>query len=1174
MDISASTIGKILGWIGSGVRKLRRWLLYRRAVVHFLSPEQYFAGLLDSSASINHTLPCIGRNEELDSVLEAIDSRSFQAITISAPPGAGKSRFLLELSRLLRGETRGLLWYLARMSSGGIWKVHFARKGSTRRLDEIPKLRKGRLVIVFDDAAEQKQQIAELLDYASQTSSEGQITVVCAIRNSQTRNIQSAYLSLAPGTIFREELHKLTKDEISAFIDCVLPQIHPQTKSGILSFTQDSVFLAVLVCQTLKSNEELINHLADPNFIFRVCIQPMQEAVSALGHSEQVSLNVLAAIAALSPFNSADTEIIERVSALTESTPEDISRLIDAAETAGLFERFASTLLRPAPELFGTLLIEQACFGSDGRVNAFANALISAFLPDHGKEVVRNVANAGWSRGVSLELVRTYVRGLRNAIGNRSSADEMQCIELVGEFASVDPIEVTDYLEVLVNYYCSQIAPRPELRDEWKYVFSDVNPLLVFCGSFANTQHKALELTRILYEEEAISTGYSNRTAEDTLEKIARFAPLKSVDLNRSALDQIKGWPACGSKGTLAALVASRGLLKYTMDWDESDDFTFRMTSQLLPASEPIQEIRRDAIEFVSDPNIVISDRTTSALALDVLGSVGEIRGGFAPDSNSETRKMLQREELQVLSALDRIREAQLTPVCSVSIEDLLWRKWAWGSQVVAEEAERMLARCDNSSISRLQRFLLSGEVPAAGGELLREYQEGSETRLNCFISEKRDQRETSRDLIDSFIDGIGFTDEPNNWISLLEETSEDTAEFSWRAWQFFEALGRRFPTSAWRIVDENSAAPWCQYRTQLLRSLRSSSTDEWFQRLTNLDTTSDDYTLIQWLYAADTEMIDERERSFIEAMAATTSEKLGSAVVGFLAHSRMADWLFVSNLLLSLCRNFPTTKNLDETLSHLVHERPDELKSALSPVDEQALDLLLSPNRPRNVPWHDPYWAGPYLKFVATVDANRFMEFLSQSASSMEQSDRYSLQVLGLRNADHALSAALDSADKETIIDQLIAMSQSDHVITSQIGIGALATGFELTNASLQVRLSNLIDILDYSSAAKILSGFPITEDWLDCVRDLTAACARNSDGLPAIKDILLPTFYMGVRHRSPGSASPRDSLVVRKTDEFLQDGSLPAAARSYFEELKREAENSIQHDLDSDERLIGRRL
>ncbi|MDP2254185.1 MAG: hypothetical protein Q8J60_08380, partial [Thiobacillus sp.] len=67
---------------------------------------------------------------------------------------------------------------------------------------------------------------------------------------------------------------------------------------------------------------------------------------------------------------------------------------------------------------------------------------------------------------------------------------------------------------------------------------------------------------------------------------------------------------------------------------------------------------------------------------------------------------------------------------------------------------------------------------------------------------------------------------------------------------------------------------------------------------------------------------------------------------------------------------------------------------------------------------------------------------------------------------------------------------------------------------------------------------------------------------------------FWTGSRSRSIGKPSERDSQISFACAELSKDGTLPPRTRDFFRRRREYADNSIEHDLKSDEDLLGDRL
>lgn len=375
---------------------------FRKPIGHFWSPEFYFGRYLGErgeKSSITHETKCIGRDDELDNLLASIDSGNISVVHITAPPGYGKSRLALEVSRRLRGRGRGVLWFIRRWFKRARWKTYFVRPDAKNVLDHVNELRKNPKVAVFiDNAHEVPVTVHELAAYTGLPTDEGQLLLICVSRSTLSNLVVDALADVP-----REELHtlalkKLDKDAIRKIVDRQLPNQPTELRERVVTIAHDSAFLVVYICQLIKNNVDFAKGLSDESFRRKICDFPISQAVSACDIPTNKAILASAILSAAAPVDYTLESIRNVVCKLADLTTVDYDCLVVQLIESGLFSTYAKSMLRPTPDLVGALLIDTACLDK-AKPNKFADDLLSELLPNQSQQALNNLSDLGWTVG-------------------------------------------------------------------------------------------------------------------------------------------------------------------------------------------------------------------------------------------------------------------------------------------------------------------------------------------------------------------------------------------------------------------------------------------------------------------------------------------------------------------------------------------------------------------------------------------------------------------------------------------------------------------------------------------------------------------------------------------------------------------------------------------------------
>jgi hypothetical protein len=204
----------------------------------------------------------------------------------------------------------------------------------------------------------------------------GAVFLVCITRTTGRAEVSRALnYAFPPGVIQEVDLGRPSSALVRSLIDKLLPKSSPMHRDAIGRFVRQSYFGAVFVC-TLLSCERKLPQSFQPQYLRdHVCRQPLAESTREVCPIE-TALRGLAVYAALSPVPKDNVQVRELAAQLSGLATEQVEVLLNRVLAAGLFQEYGRARVRPVPDLFGDLILEEACLDTQGKPTAYSSTLI------------------------------------------------------------------------------------------------------------------------------------------------------------------------------------------------------------------------------------------------------------------------------------------------------------------------------------------------------------------------------------------------------------------------------------------------------------------------------------------------------------------------------------------------------------------------------------------------------------------------------------------------------------------------------------------------------------------------------------------------------------------------------------------------------------------------------
>ncbi|MDP2110209.1 MAG: ATP-binding protein [Thiobacillus sp.] len=1175
--------GRIAATIG--LRALGQWLLRKTLALRgrqppkaFVTPEEFFSPYLNRPAKtlIRHDLKIVERDQDVATLMKEILDLKWPVVVVTGAPGQGKSRFALELARSI-GTDRRTVWQ--RLSfRGQRWKTFFVKSGMADVLSQVGTLPRRHPVALFvDDAANNPQLAGALAEYASASNDAQPLVLIFTSRAYLLPTFLDALPLAFMGRTRKLQLKRLSVDGIGKIFDELAPGLSRANRNRFIQLTKDSPFLTVLLCDALRSGVPLAAQLSDEQLRRKLCDEPLEKATSNCGIALSKVLVALAAISAAAPYERHNEKLRGVVKNLSGLNDVEFDCILQAALDSGLFIEYGPAKVRPAPDLVGDLILDRALISDAGDMpTTIAERIVAELLPIIPERVLNNVADLGWTRGATqVDLIGPILHSYKEQATLLSASDLYGLLERLRPISVRRADAVLDIIEALWWRICHTEPICEDSAREWRRLLAVAMPVLEGASYAEDGLVRSMVLVKNIYQNAAVETGYDNHKPLNVLIEIAGFSPFRSLDLTATAMTELERWFEQGGSDAVVALEALDRVLSGTVNWTESGAASVTFSSQVLNLSGEVVAIRDRAVQLV-ERGILSDDPKLTEQALATVDALGRYRGspGYAPDSPMALQ--IGSEKLRLLNAMERtLAEGRMNRVMR-RIEKCLWHWWCFADERVANRSADLLRLIPSDPAYQISKGLFDSDVPlethVPSPETI-----GEMSRHEYFFKEGHDKFAVVN--VEPVLSRLGLNDTVDQWAAFLRSVSVDEGPTAWHAKTIFEAIARRAPAAAIKLVTDYENEPWSNNNSALLSTVRIVDQELWRAGLNTAlgNTDLSEHLAFAWLCSLDWEnQFDEIQAAFVDMGIATHSARLTSLIVDNMVYRVAFPWEDSIRKLFQIAETVAEDEHvLDQIYSKLARNRGgSSVGIAIADVDKQALRYLLRVQTDDGVPWDKPYWVGAYLEFIAKNYPVEFLGFLRESLSQLPQSSSMHLEILGARNAEGPINALLNGPLRQAHLTALFEMASEENV--SGVFVRAvLRSVLPVTDPDFQQRIEKALAKSEATKAAAVLSGYNFSLDWLElCRKTLDKSEALGLDHFEQAAIKLEGPFWTGSRSRSIGKPSERDSQISFACAELSKDGTLPPRTRDFFRRRREYADNSIEHDLKSDEDLLGDRL
>lgn len=341
----------------------------------WLSTEEFFLSL-SAGPIYTHEWHLVGRQKEVDAILQFLSGGGEQIGFIVGRGGIGKSRLLREVA--------------GRLEVGHGVHLRFVKPGVDLNAGHYERLPTDRPVVVIIDDAHDRD---DLLTVVSDLLRRGpQVKVLLALRpygvNALTSDL--ARIGIRAGDLPQWELPDLARDDATALArEALGPGWTDILAERLGVLTVDCPFITVVAGVLIRrgdldpacvDHEETIRQEVLRKFRVVVVADPVSG-------DPEIRRSVLDGIAILQPFRTDDPAFQESLSKLIDRPYDRAMSHLRALEDAGVLLRRGSSM-RVIPDLLGDVVLTEACFDS---ASQSSTGYIERAWASVGGDAVRNV---------------------------------------------------------------------------------------------------------------------------------------------------------------------------------------------------------------------------------------------------------------------------------------------------------------------------------------------------------------------------------------------------------------------------------------------------------------------------------------------------------------------------------------------------------------------------------------------------------------------------------------------------------------------------------------------------------------------------------------------------------------------------------------------------------------
>lgn len=425
------------------------------APLGFLGPDDFFAPFDKPDHLLRHDLPLVGRQAELDELVEAVAAPSVRVVVLTGRGGIGKTRLLREAAEVLCGTNK---------------RVLFVLDGGALSAEVIEDLPLEDAVVFVDDAHRPDLALAPLLAATRRTDP---LTIVLGARPAGLDRIvdSCARAGLEPHqTVELRRLDGLDSQAVQALAEQALGGGPSTQVQRLAEATEELPLLTVVGGRLLASGAFSTDDQTGPeelrrSVMYRFVAEQRGRITPRVPEAQAQELLTL--LAALGPLDTANEALVELIAEELGVAQSKFRRWLGDVQDAGLLLQRGNKR-RLTPDILGDEVLFDACVDQQGRPTGRALELWQRYGSQASTELLINLGELDWRMTASgSPLLGEVWRQLIQRFLASDAWGRMQMIDLLAPAAVFAP----EYMLELIDRALANPAP----TSDWSFVSMQID---------------------------------------------------------------------------------------------------------------------------------------------------------------------------------------------------------------------------------------------------------------------------------------------------------------------------------------------------------------------------------------------------------------------------------------------------------------------------------------------------------------------------------------------------------------------------------------------------------------------------------------------------------------------------------------------------------------------------
>lgn len=637
------------------------------------SPEDFFATLQNKSLLFTHAWDIVGRNDELNKVVDFIENDEEKVLVVTGRGGIGKSRFLKA-------------WSDKKKDS---FTIKFLANNTEVRLEHFNQFPQN-AILVIDDAHE-RDDLFFILDWLNKNRPHTKIIIssrpyaLTEIKDSLSRS----------GIYFNSdnviELNPLTKQQTVSLATEVLSESPFASDKVIIErlaeITKDCPLATVVGSKLVATEKVLPDLLSNESKFTDELFSKFKDVLSGQipgSNSQDISL-LLEFISIVQPFNPTSTVFKESISKILGRPYFHISKDLSALESAGVLLN-RNNQIRIVPDLLADQIRLDASIDKlSGEPSQFVDAIYDVVSDDLSVNLVLNISRLDWRLSadeIKSSLLDSIWNRITQEVKGNSNRTRINILKNLKDSAYYQPEKFLSLAKFIVDNP-NERSDEQSISGMFRFSHQDVlNELPGILRRVCYSEEYFDEAVDLIWK---ISRGDSRRTNQypdhglRVLQDIAQYdlyeLTKKSITVNKSMLEAVKRW---GSDEKLENYIHSPlDILDELLDKDSTTDEY--QSGKIIFHSfavhyENTKELRDGALsvvkEYIQSPKLKLKLRAVKSLQ----HALSEPRGLYNRQVHIEEKRKWVSFQLEVLKIIeDSANEIDNALFLSELKEILIW---------------------------------------------------------------------------------------------------------------------------------------------------------------------------------------------------------------------------------------------------------------------------------------------------------------------------------------------------------------------------------------------------------------------------------------------------------------------------------------------------------------------